>query len=195
MENKTVNRRAGSIPACCRAWLIRAAPRLPASQAGAVAKKAGKNRPAEVSFPSSRIAGKTRRRPGLTEDVMATRPPNFEIPTEMRDMAEKSVEQARKAFDGFMGAAFKAAGTLEDSSDVLHAGSKDISRKALTYAEQNVAAALDFASRLVKANDPQHVLQLQSEFVRSQLQAFGEQAKDIGSSAGKLATDVAKPRK
>ena len=126
---------------------------------------------------------------------MASRPPNFEIPADMRDVAEKSVDQARKAFDGFMGAAFKAAGTIEESSDALHAGGKDIGRKALSYAEQNVAAALDFASRLIRANDPQHVMQLQSEFIRTQLQAFGEQAKDIGSSASKLATDVAKPRK
>src|SRR6188472_3119988 len=33
--------------------------------------------------------------------------PNYEIPGEMRDFAEKSVEQARKAIDGFMGAVQK----------------------------------------------------------------------------------------
>jgi phasin len=126
---------------------------------------------------------------------MTTKPPNFEIPPEMREMAEKSVEQARKAFDGFMGAAFKAAGTLEGTTDTIQAGGKDIGRKALTYAEQNVAAALEFASSLVKARDPQQVLQLQSDFIKSQLQAFGEQAKDIGSTAGKIASDVAKPQK
>jgi phasin len=126
---------------------------------------------------------------------MTTKPPNFEIPPEMRDMAEKSVDQARKAFDGFMGAAYKAAGTIEGTGDTLHAGGKDIGRKAMTYAEQNVAAALEFASSLVKARDPQQVLQLQSEFIRTQLQAFGEQAKDIGASASKLASDVAKPQK
>jgi hypothetical protein len=65
----------------------------------------------------------------------------------------------------------------------------------LSYAEQNVAAALEFASSLVRAKDPQQVLQLQSDFIKSQLQAFGEQAKDLGSSASKLASDVAKPQK
>ena len=126
---------------------------------------------------------------------MITKPPNFEIPPEMRDMAEKSVEQARKAFDGFMGAAYKAAGTLEGTTETVQAGSKDIGRKALGYAEQNVAAALEFASSLVKARDPQQVLQLQSDFIKSQLQAFGEQAKDIGTAATRLASDVAKPSK
>ena len=32
----------------------------------------------------------------------------YEIPAEMRDFAEKSVEQARKAVEGFFGAAQKA---------------------------------------------------------------------------------------
>ena len=31
---------------------------------------------------------------------MATNQPGYEIPAEMRDLAEKSVEQARKAIDG-----------------------------------------------------------------------------------------------
>jgi phasin len=131
----------------------------------------------------------------VEEDAMTTKPPNFEIPPEMREMAEKSVDQAKKAFDGFMGAAYKAAGTLEGATDTIQAGGKDIGRKALTYAEQNVAAALEFASSLVKARDPQQVLQLQSDFIKSQLQAFGEQAKDIGTTAGKVASEVTKPQK
>ena len=45
---------------------------------------------------------------------MATNPTqNYEIPPEMRDFAEKSVEQARKAIDGFMNAAQKTADTFE----------------------------------------------------------------------------------
>jgi len=36
---------------------------------------------------------------------MSKSPLNFEIPAEMRVVAEKSVEQAKKAFDGFFDAA------------------------------------------------------------------------------------------
>jgi phasin len=125
---------------------------------------------------------------------MATKSSPYEIPTEMRDFAEKSVEQARKAFDGFMDAAYKAAGSLEGSTDAVHEGSKDLGRKAMGYAEQNVSSALEFASRLVNARDPQEIFQLQAEFVRSQIQSFGEQAKDLGATAAKLASTVTKPR-
>ena len=121
-------------------------------------------------------------------------PPSYEIPAEMRDFAEKSVDQAKKAFDGFMGAAYKAAGSLEGSSDAVQSGAKDIGRKAMSYAEKNVSAALDFAATLVNARDPQEFLRLQSEFLRSQLQAYGEQMKDLGSTATQVAAGLTKRR-
>jgi hypothetical protein len=43
------------------------------------------------------------------EDDVSTNSPNFEVPPDMRAFAEKSVAQAREAFDGFIGAARKAA--------------------------------------------------------------------------------------
>ena len=38
---------------------------------------------------------------------------NFDVPTQMRQFAEQSVEQARKAVDGFVAAAQKAVATAE----------------------------------------------------------------------------------
>ena len=69
----------------------------------------------------------------------------YEVPAEMRDFAEKSVEQARKAIDGFMGAAQRTVETLEGSGTSVHANAKDATRKTFTYAEQNIAAAFDLA--------------------------------------------------
>ena len=43
----------------------------------------------------------------------------FEIPAEMRAMAEKSVEQAKQAFDSFISAAQHAVNTAE--SQAAHA--------------------------------------------------------------------------
>ena len=42
----------------------------------------------------------------------------------MRDFAEKSVDQARKAFDDFMGATQKAVTNVEDSASAVQAGDK-----------------------------------------------------------------------
>jgi phasin len=107
----------------------------------------------------------------------------YEIPSEMREFAEKSVDQARKAFDGFIGAAQKTVDTIEGSANTVQANAKDATRKTLSYAEQNIAAAFDLAQRLVRAKDVQEAMQAQAEFVRSQYEAMQAQMKEIGSLA------------
>ena len=108
---------------------------------------------------------------------------NYEIPPEMRDFAEKSVEQARKAIDGFMSAAQKTVDTFEGSTNTLQATATDATRKTFSYAEQNLSAAFDLAQRMVRAKDPQEAMQIQAEFVRSQFQAMQTQMKEFGSMA------------
>lgn len=58
-----------------------------------------------------------------------------------------------------------------------------MTRKTLSYAEQNLSAAFDHAQRLVRARDVQEAVQLQSEFVRSQFAALQAQMKEFGSIA------------
>ncbi|HEY8214940.1 MAG: phasin [Methylocystis sp.] len=111
----------------------------------------------------------------------------YQIPTEVRDFAEKSVEQARKAFEGFAGAAQKALDTQADMPFGLPSA-KDVSAKALSFAEANVNAAFDLAQKLVHAKDPQEVFKLQSEFVQAQLQTIQEQTKELGASFQRATT-------
>jgi phasin len=115
----------------------------------------------------------------------------YEIPTEMRDFAEKSVEQARKAIDGFLGAAQRTVDTLENSASSVQANTSDITRKTFSYAEQNISAAFDHAQRLVRAKDVQEAMQLQAEFVRSQFAALQEQMREFGSMAQSAARSTA----
>lgn len=124
---------------------------------------------------------------------MTTKMPEFEIPKEMRDFAEKGVSEARKAFDGFMGAAYKAAGAVEQSTGDIQDGAREIGRKSLSYAEQNVTAALDFAQRVVNAKTPSEIMAMNAEFLKSQMQNYSEQAKELGTTASKVASTVAKP--
>jgi phasin len=107
----------------------------------------------------------------------------YEVPSEMRDFAEKSVEQARKAFEGFIGAAQKAAGAVEAAPFPLPAQMKDMGAKAMSFAESNVKAAFDLAQKLVHAKDVQEVLALQSDYVRAQMAAIQEQARELGALA------------
>jgi phasin len=114
---------------------------------------------------------------------MANQTPTYEIPAEMRDFAEKSVEQARKAMDGFLGAAQKTVDTFEGSANTVQASAKDVTRRTFSYAEQNIAAAFDLAQRMVRARDLQEAMQIQAEFVRSQFESMQTQMKEFGSLA------------
>jgi phasin len=119
---------------------------------------------------------------------------NFDVPAQMRQLAEQSVEQARKAVDGFITAAQKTAETVENQAHTAQSGAKDVGRKAMAYAEQNITNSFEFAQKLVRAKDMQEIMALQAEFVQSQMQAMGEQAKDMATTAQKSAMDAAKPK-
>ena len=119
---------------------------------------------------------------------------NFDVPTQMRQFAEQSVEQARKAVDGFMSAAHKAVTTVEAQTATAQSSAKDMGNKAMTFAEQNIANSFEFAQKLVRAKDVQEVLALQQEYLQTQMRALSEQAKDLGSAASKAAMDSAKPK-
>ncbi len=117
---------------------------------------------------------------------------NLEIPAEVREFAEKTVDQARKAFDGFVAAAQKAASQSETVAESAAANAKDISTKAIGYAEANVKAAFDLAESLIKAKDPKEILSIQSEFLKAQVATVQEQAKALGEAVKKAVTPEAK---
>ena len=125
----------------------------------------------------------------------------FEIPKEMRSMAEASFEQARKAFEKFLSSAQTTAGTIEEKRVAAAASAKDISAKAIAYAEKNVQASLDHAQSLLQAKDLTDVMRLHSEYVQNQMRSLAEQASEMGQAvskaameAGRAAMEAAKPK-
>src|SRR5689334_3883817 len=98
---------------------------------------------------------------------MTQQPFEFTVPPEMRALAEKSVEQARKAFDGFVNAAEQAASGFEQRAHAARTDAKEVTRKAMSFAEQNVSSSFDLAQKLVAAKDMNEVVELHANFVRS----------------------------
>ncbi len=115
--------------------------------------------------------------------MSSTAKPTYEVPAEMRDFAEKSVDQARKAFDSFIGAARRTADTVQGSADLARSNASHMSSRGFEYAEQNINAAFDLAQKLVRSKDLQEAMQHQAEFVRSQFAAIQAQAKEFGGLA------------
>ena len=112
--------------------------------------------------------------------------PGFEMPPEMRAMAEKSVEQARQAFDGFLAAAQHAASTAGTQFASAQSGAKEAGDLALQFAQRNVASSFEFAQKLMRAKDPQEVMALHAEYAQSQMAALAEQGKELSKRAAKL---------
>lgn len=123
--------------------------------------------------------------------MKATTPP-FEIPAEMRAVAERSVEQAKLAFNNYMQAAQEAVSTFEERVKASQVGAQGISKKAMNFAERNVITAFEFAQKVVQAKDVQELVRMQAEFVQTQIQVLGEQLKDLGETATRTAMDSVK---
>lgn len=119
---------------------------------------------------------------------------SFEIPADMRKFAEQSVEQARQAFDGFMSAANKAVTDIEGRTNVARSGVKDVSERAVSFAQRNIASSFDFAQKLVQAKNVEEVMKLQQDYIQTQMQTLNEQAKELGEVASKATRDAVKPQ-
>jgi phasin len=118
----------------------------------------------------------------------------FEIPKEMRSMAEASFDQARKTFEKFLANAQATAGSMEERGASVRAGAKDIGAKALAYAEKNVQASLDYAQSLLHAKDLPEIMKLHSEYVQGQMRALAEQAGEMGQIVSRATMEATKPR-
>ena len=118
----------------------------------------------------------------------------FEIPKEVRSMAEASFDQARKGFEKFLAGAQATAGAIEERNATVRAGAKDIGTKAMSYAEKNVQASLDYAQSLLHAKDLPEIMRLHSEYVQAQMRSLAEQASEMGQIVSRAAMDAAKPK-
>jgi phasin len=107
---------------------------------------------------------------------------------EIRDLTAKSVEEARKALGSFIEAAHKATAQAEGTANALQSSAKDVSAKALSFTEANLKAAFDHAQKLIQAKDPQEILAHHSEYVKKQLAAMDEHAKELGTAVLKAVT-------
>ena len=119
---------------------------------------------------------------------------HFEIPKEMRSMADAGLEQARKTFEKFIEGAQVATESLSARTATVGAGAKDASAMAFSYAEKNVQASLDYAQSLVHAKDLSEVMRLHREYVQAQMRSLAEQASEMGQIVSRTAMDAAKPK-
>jgi phasin len=112
------------------------------------------------------------------------------VPENVRQAAESTIAQARQAVDQYMREATRLYGAMESSVQVAQAGSRDVSRTAIGFAEENVSAALDFAQQLVRAETPQEIAALQQTFLKQQFERMKTQMQEIGDAGMRAVGEV-----
>ena len=103
----------------------------------------------------------------------------FEIPQQLRELAQKNVEQARAAYGQFMDAMAQAVSAWSSASSDTSAF-KAVQDGAIRFAKENAEAGFALANELTKAKDLQDVLRLQSGFAQKQMESYARQAQELG---------------
>lgn len=105
--------------------------------------------------------------------------PDFEIPSSVRDIAGKSLEQARDAYGRLVESARQAQEMVSKSTEVFATGAKEVNEKMFSFAESNAKAGFEAATRLAKARDVKEMMEIQTSFARGQIEAYTAQAQEL----------------
>jgi phasin len=110
-----------------------------------------------------------------------------------REMAEKTVQQAKDGYARFKSAAEETTDALEDAYATASKGYKDLGRKSVELTRSNINAHFDFLNALLAAKSVSQAIELQTSYARQQANAFAGQAKELSALAQKAASEGAKP--
>ncbi len=121
--------------------------------------------------------------------------PNIEVPAAFRDIAERSVAQARDGYEKLKAAAEDTTSVLEGTYATASKGATDLALKTFEIVRQNTNAGFDFATDLLGVKSLSEAVELTSAHTRKQFDAFVAQSKELSSLAQKVATDTSEPIK
>ena len=111
--------------------------------------------------------------------------PLEELKTSANQIVGQTMEQTRGALDNYFSFVQKALSSFP-------LGGTEFGEKLRSYAETNITATNEYVRKLSEAKDLQEAIRIQTEFMQTQFNAFGEQAKSLGEAFTKAATDAVK---
>ncbi len=121
--------------------------------------------------------------------------PKMEIPAAFREIAEKSVAQAKESYEKMKSVAEEATDVLEGTYATASKGAADYGLKVIEAARANTNAAFDFYTQLMTVKSLSEVVELSTAHARKQFEAVTAQSKDLASIAQKVANETAEPIK
>jgi len=109
--------------------------------------------------------------------------------TQGKDQQPQTAEQIAEQTKGAMENYFN---WLQTAMSALPWSNTNLDRILLSHATQNVTATFAFVQKLSQAKSFQDVVNIQTEFMQTQMNSFNEQAKIIGEIYTNAAQDAVK---
>jgi phasin len=103
----------------------------------------------------------------------------------VRAMLSENLERVRKASNEYFQLLEKGSSQLPIAGQAKH---------FTDFMQRNVTATFDLCDKLIKANDAQDAMRIQTEFFQAQMRAMTEHARSMGESAMKAMTGAFTPR-
>ncbi|MFT0861017.1 phasin [Ancylobacter sp. G4_0304] len=120
---------------------------------------------------------------------------NLEVPAAVREIAEKSVQNAREAYEKLKTSAEETTDLLEDTYSTASKGVAEYNAAALESLRANVNATFDYFGALLGTKSVSEAVELSTGHLRKQFDVLSAQAKELSVIAQKVATETAEPIK
>lgn len=111
----------------------------------------------------------------------------------MSSVAEKGVQQSKEAYAKFKVGSESTQKALESSFETAKAVGSDLSLKTISVLRANADAGFSHFEALLAVRTPSEFVELQTAFVRKQVEKAIEQAKELQAVTTKAAEDLSNP--
>jgi Phasin protein len=112
----------------------------------------------------------------LTGGMVMTEP-NVEVPAELRELAEKTIDQAEKAFGLFFDAARRSAAAIPASG-------AELSRQVLAFSEASLRTSFEHARTVASTASLEEIALSQSELVKRQIAGAEHHIRELAKATG-----------
>src|SRR3954471_6629916 len=119
----------------------------------------------------------------------------FEVPEQMRALAEKGVSQARDSYARFKDVAESHNGTIEAVFTTASKGASEYSAKLMEMMKTNTSSTLDFAQELLGSKPPSDAIEVWTSHAKRQFETLTAQSKELAELSQKVATETVEPIK
>ncbi|MCB8836983.1 phasin family protein [Aurantimonas sp. VKM B-3413] len=110
-----------------------------------------------------------------------------------RAMTQKSMEQSKEAYGRMKSAADEATRALESTMENAHQGSLQLSKKAIDAMRTNAELGFQHLDQMMAAKSFADIIEMQTAYVRKQIEMATDQVKDMQSLTQSVAQDMLKP--